>query len=210
MCAWLVSFMFSLNFKVNAKWCDLPVLLKGRKDIDHEDQTEKQEKNTVVVTPVKPKELSTGPTYIYKNIHVSIAHLAFWSAHTISEDDFSIKPVYKLPAEQNAHPNQLMQEGLEMQRSNHLCSIRTASGAGSTAWIWAVGPWWCSMKSWTTAKVGAPVSTVAGCLQLREHTVALGQWDIADLLFLMKALNPVQQSSEAICVCRFSSWSSQN
>lgn len=112
-----------------------------------------RKKYTVVVTPVKPKELSTGSTYIYKDIHVSIAHLAFWSAHTISEDGFSIKPVYKLPAEQNAHPNQLMQEGLEMQRSNHLCNIRTASGAGSTAWIWAVGPWWCSTKSWTTAKV---------------------------------------------------------
>lgn len=58
------------------------------------------------------------------------AHLAYWSTHTISDDDFGVKPVYRLPPEQNAHPNQLVLEGLEIQRSNHLRSIGTASGAG--------------------------------------------------------------------------------
>lgn len=166
-------------------------------------------------TSVKPKEFITTHLFSWDQhtfMRIFVSALPIWpfkSAYTISEDDFSIKPVYKLPAEQNAHPNQLMQEGLETQRSNHLHSIRAASGAGSTAWMWAVKAWWWSMNVWTTAKAGAPVS-VAVCLQLCEHTVALGQWGITDLLFLLHDEGFMQQSSEAICVCRFSSWSSQN
>lgn len=51
---------------------------------------------------------------------------------------------------------------------------------------WAGEPRWCRVKSWATAEVGAVLS-VAACLQLREHSVALGQWEIIDLLFLLYA-----------------------
>lgn len=71
-----------------------------------------------VVTPVKPKELITThlfPVDLHPFMRIFMSALHIWplKVHTLFQfDDFSIKPVYKLPAEQNAHPKQLMQEGI--------------------------------------------------------------------------------------------------
>lgn len=65
---------------------------------------------------------------------------------------------------------------------------------------WAVGPRWCRMKSWTMAKVGAAVSA--------SSFRCSGISQIYYFSFMMMPLNRMQQSSEAICVCRFSSSSS--
>lgn len=129
-------------------------------------------------------------------VHVSDARLAFRTRRAISAVDSSIKPVYKLPARPNVHLNQLIQYGLQMQRSNCLCTIATASVAGSAVWIRTVGPRWCSIKrhKWTSG-VGA-----AACLHLRQHALPSAQWDIIDYSsFLLKESNNHLKPSSRIC-----------